>query len=50
MKVVQFLGTHFIFRMAFQILSGKGSKLQVKPLFTIHPSHENLHDGIQISV
>jgi hypothetical protein len=36
--------------MAFQILSGKGSKLQVKPLFIIHPSHENIHVGIQISV
>jgi O-acetylhomoserine/O-acetylserine sulfhydrylase-like pyridoxal-dependent enzyme len=37
----EFSGTHFIFRLAFQILRGKGSNLQVKPAFTIHRSHEN---------
>jgi hypothetical protein len=42
----EFLGTHFIFRMAFQILSGKGSNLPVKLRFPVHPRHENPQLGI----
>jgi hypothetical protein len=41
-----FPGTHFIFRVAFQILSGKGSNLPLKLRFTVHPRHKNLQVGI----
>jgi hypothetical protein len=36
--------------MAFQILSGKGSNLPVKLIFTVHLRHENPQLGIWISL
>jgi hypothetical protein len=38
---VEFSGTHFIFRLAFQILRGKCSNLQVKLAFTVPQCNEN---------
>jgi hypothetical protein len=42
-------GAHFIFRVAFQILSGKGASLPIKLRITIHPRHKNPQIGIRFS-
>jgi hypothetical protein len=41
--------THFIFKVALLVLSGKGVNLLRKLRITIHPRHKNLQVGIWIS-